>query len=163
MRTELRIEPIGMKPTPLEAAGTPNHPSRAKGARGWVYVEPAFREGLQDLKRFERVCLVYPFCQSSDSSLHVRPFLNNDQCGVFATRAPVRPSPVDFSKVRLLAIPEGLLEIADADIIDAIPLPGIKPYAPRFDRYPDSKAGWFTDSNSEHRLPDSMFQRDSSE
>ena len=164
MPSELRIEPIGRIRTPFhEPAGTPIQPSRANGARGWVYLDPAFREGLQDLAGFERIWLIYWFHLAADSSLLVRPFLNNDQRGVFATRAPVRPSPLGISTVRLLSVREELLEIADVDIVDGTPLLDIKPYVPEFDCYPDSKAGWFSDAHSERRFADTRFQRGSSE
>ena len=69
------------------------------------------------------------------------PFLDTRERGIFATRAPARPSPIGISAVRLLAIQEGVLDVADVDMIDGTPLLDIKPYVPEFDCYPNSKAG----------------------
>lgn len=160
MSEELKIEPIGVIETPFrEPAGAPIQPSRANGARGKVHIEPRFQAGLQDLAGFERIWLIYWLHQTPGSSLLVTPFLDQRQRGIFATRAPARPSPIGISAVRLLAVQDGILEVAGVDIIDGTPLLDIKPYVPEFDCYPDSKAGWFDESNSDRRLADGRFAR----
>jgi tRNA (adenine37-N6)-methyltransferase len=164
MFEELKIEPIGVIETPFrEPAGTPIQTSRANGARGKVRIDPRFRAGLQDLAGFERIWLVYWLHKAPGSSLLVTPFLDQRQRGIFATRAPVRPSPIGISAVRLLTVQEGILEVADVDMIDGTPLLDIKPYVPEFDCYPASKAGWFDESNSDRRLADVRFDSASPE
>jgi len=101
---------------------------------------------------------MYWFHKAPGSSLLVIPFLDRRQRGVFATRAPARPSLIGSSAVRLLAIREGVLDVADVDMIDGTPLLDIKPYVPEFDCYPNSKAGWFDESNSQRRLADERFE-----
>jgi tRNA-Thr(GGU) m(6)t(6)A37 methyltransferase TsaA len=158
MSDELKIEPIGVIETPFrEPAGTPIQPSRAKGARGKVRVELQFHAGLKDLAGFERIWLIYWLHKAPVASLLVTPFLDRRQRGVFATRAPARPSPLGISAVRLLAVQEGVLEVADVDMIDGTPLLDIKPYVPEFDCYANSRAGWFDESNSKRRLADDRF------
>ena len=143
MSLELRIEPIGVIETPFrEAAGTPIQPSRANGARGRVRVRPQLWPGLQDLEGFGRIWLIYWLHKSQGSSLVVKPFLDQQPRGVFATRAPARPAPIGVSAVRLIRIEQGVLEVADVDMIDGTPLLDIKPYVPEFDSYPGSGAGW---------------------
>lgn len=158
MSNELRISPIGVIETPFrEPAGTPIQPSRAAGARGKVRIEPRFRAGLKDLEGFERIWLIYWFHRAPGASLLVTPFLDQRQHGVFATRAPARPSPIGFSAVRLLAIQDGVLEVLDVDMVHGTPLLDIKPYVPEFDSYASSRAGWFDESNSDRRLADDRF------
>ena len=70
------------------------------------------------LAGFERIWLIYWLHKAPKSSLLVTPFLDTRERGSFATRAPARPSPIGISAVRLLAIQEGVLEVADVDIID---------------------------------------------
>jgi tRNA-Thr(GGU) m(6)t(6)A37 methyltransferase TsaA len=160
MLERFKIDPIGVIETPFrEPAGTPIQPSRANGARGKVRIEPRFLAGLKDLAGFERIWLIYWFHQVSGSSLLVTPFLDSQQRGIFATRAPARPSPIGISAVRLLAVqPEGVLEVADVDIIDGTPLLDIKPYVPEFDCYANSRAGWFDESTSRRRVADERFE-----
>ena len=160
MSAVLKIEPIGVIETPFrEPAGTPIQPSRAEGAPGKVRIEPRFQAGLKDLAGFERVWLIYWFHRAPGSSLLVTPFLDRRQRGVFATRAPARPCPIGISAVRLLAVHEGVLEVADVDILDGTPLLDVKPYIPEFDCHPDSKAGWFDEADSARRLADGRFDR----
>jgi tRNA-Thr(GGU) m(6)t(6)A37 methyltransferase TsaA len=158
MSNELKIEPIGVIETPFrEAVGTPIQPSRAKGAQGKVRVKPQFWTGLKDLAGFERIWLIYWLHGAPGSALLVTPFLDEQQRGVFATRAPVRPTPIGISAVRLIGIEQGTIDVADVDMIDGTPLLDIKPYVPEFDSYPGSKAGWFEESDSRQRLADARF------
>jgi len=159
MSDELKIEPIGVIETPFhEPAGTPIQPSRANGALGKVRIEPRYQAGLEDLAGFERIWLIYWLHKAAESSLLVTPFLDTRKRGIFATRAPARPSRIGISAVRLLAVQEGALEVADVDMIDGTPILDIKPYVPEFDCYPASKAGWFDESDSKRLLADGRFE-----
>jgi tRNA (adenine37-N6)-methyltransferase len=158
MPPQLTIDPIGIIETPFRAAaGTPIQPSRAGGARGKVRIDPRYHDGLKDLAGFERIWLVYWFHLAPASGLLVTPFLDSVRRGVFATRAPARPSPIGISAVQLLGIDGGVLDVAGIDIIDGTPLLDIKPYVPEFDCYAGSRAGWFDESNSRRRLADERF------
>jgi tRNA-Thr(GGU) m(6)t(6)A37 methyltransferase TsaA len=159
VNTELRLQPIGVIRTPFQdPASTPIQPSRAKGARGEVLIDEPFRPGLQDLDGFERVWLVYWFHKAAAPSLLVTPFLDTRQRGVFATRAPARPCPIGISAVRLLRIRDGVLEVAEVDILDGTPLLDVKPYVPEFDCYPTGTAGWFDEAKSQRRFGDDRFE-----
>ncbi|MCW5977512.1 MAG: tRNA (N6-threonylcarbamoyladenosine(37)-N6)-methyltransferase TrmO [Bryobacteraceae bacterium] len=163
-RGPLVIEPIGVIRTPFPApAGAPIQPSRAGGARGQALVFERFRQGLQDLAGFERVWLIHWLHQAPPPRLLVTPFLDAQPRGIFATRAPARPAPIGISAVRLLGIDDGILELADVDIVDGAPLLDIKPYVPEFDCYPGTRAGWFDESTSDRRVADHRFARHSGE
>jgi tRNA-Thr(GGU) m(6)t(6)A37 methyltransferase TsaA len=153
------LDPIGLIETPFrEPAGTPIQPSRANGARGRVRLEARFHAGLKDLAGFERIWLIYWFHKSPDACLLVTPFLDTQARGIFATRAPARPSRLGMSAVRLLAVHEGgVLDVADVDMIDGTPLLDIKPYVPEFDCYANSGAGWFDESKSTRCIADERF------
>jgi tRNA-Thr(GGU) m(6)t(6)A37 methyltransferase TsaA len=158
MFEELRIKPIGIIETPFhEPAGAPVQPSRASGAQGKVRVDPQFWPGLQDLAGFERIWLIYWLHRQPRSSLVVVPFLDQQPRGVFATRAPAHPTPVGMSAVRLIGLQDGVLEVADVDMLNGTPLLDIKPYVPEFDSYPASRAGWFHESASQSRVADDRF------
>jgi putative methyltransferase, YaeB/AF_0241 family len=163
MSSQLKLEPIGIIETPFrEPAGTPIQPSRARGARGRIQIDPRFQAGLKDLEGFERIWLIYWFHKASSSSLLVTPFLDTRERGIFATRAPARPAPIGMSVVRLLAVHGGILDVEDVDIVDGTPLLDIKPYVPEFDCYPHSRAGWFDESNSQRRVADDRFDGEAS-
>jgi tRNA (adenine37-N6)-methyltransferase len=158
MPRQLTLEPIGVIETPFDqAVGTPIQSSRACGARGTVRLDPRFREGLSDLEGFERIWLIYWLHKAPRSSLKVTPFLDRQERGVFATRAPTRPFPIGISVVRLLAVRDESLEVADVDMLNETPLLDIKPYVPEFDCYPLSRAGWLDGSSSERSVADDRF------
>lgn len=158
MSSQLTIETIGSIETPFEEpSGTPIQPSRAQGARGTVHIDPRFHDGLKDLEGFERVWLIYWFHRAPIARLTVTPFLDTEERGIFATRAPTRPSPIGMSVVRLIAVRDGQLDVEGVDMVNGTPLLDVKPYVPEFDCYPASRAGWFDASSSTFRLADGRF------
>jgi tRNA-Thr(GGU) m(6)t(6)A37 methyltransferase TsaA len=121
---------------------TPIQPVYAKGCKGEVEVYPEFAEGLRDLEGFSHVYLVYHFHRSGPARLVVKPFLQDVERGVFATRAPCRPNPIGLSIVELTGRKGNVLQINRVDIIDGTPLLDIKPYTARFDHVETVRNGW---------------------
>lgn len=142
-----------------EAAGTPIQPRRAEGALGTVKVFEEFEEGLKDLEGFERVWLLYWFHRASKAQLRVIPYLDDQQRGLFATRAPCRPNPIGISAVRLLRVEGNELSVADVDILDGTPLLDIKPYVPHFDCFEVTKCGWAETGSRRRAVADGRFER----
>ena len=137
------FSPIGIIHSPFTSiAGMPIQPGGARGIRGTIEVFEEYRTGLKDLDGFSRIILIYSFDRSNGYSLEVKPFLDDNTHGVFATRAPKRPNPLGLSIVRLNGSNGGTLSIEDVDILDGTPLLDIKPYVPEFDSYAGEKAGW---------------------
>ena len=86
--------------------------------------------------------LVYHFHLTKGYSLKLKPYLDDKEHGVFATRAPSRPNPIGVSVVRLVQIKGNVLHIQDVDMIEGTPLLDIKPYVPEFDANEVEKIGW---------------------
>jgi tRNA-Thr(GGU) m(6)t(6)A37 methyltransferase TsaA len=147
MKTQsLVCHPIGIIHSPFrDAVDMPIQPPGAAGIAGTVAVDEKYREGLKDIDGFSHLILIYHFHLSRGFSLQVKPFLDNAERGVFATRAPRRPNPVGLSVVRLVRVEGSLLHIEDVDIVDETPLLDIKPYVPLFDIRQDVKTGWLAD------------------
>ena len=135
--------PIGIIHTPYKSpAGTPIQPPASKGVEADVEVFEKYAEGLTDLGEFSHIYLIYHFHLSRKFSLKVKPFLDNESHGLFATRAPSRPNSIGLSIVRLTGIKENILHVKNIDILDGTPLLDIKPYVPGFDIRKVSKIGW---------------------
>jgi tRNA-Thr(GGU) m(6)t(6)A37 methyltransferase TsaA len=140
---DIIFRPIGVIATPFaEPQGTPIQPGAARHKAGTVRVFPEYVEGLQDLEGFSHIFLIYFFHLSKDFSLKVKPFLDDQMRGVFATRAPSRPNPIGISLVRLESVQGDRLEVLDVDMVNGTPLLDIKPYVPEFDFGSDAKIGW---------------------
>jgi tRNA-Thr(GGU) m(6)t(6)A37 methyltransferase TsaA len=110
---------------------------------GQVELITEFTEGLQDLESFSHIILLYVFHQSNGYTLKVKPFLDDQLRGLFATRYPCRPNPVGLSVVRLLARRDNILEIEGVDVLNGTPLLDIKPFIPDFDIHTDTRTGWY--------------------
>lgn len=140
---ELACKPIGVIRSPYkDIKGMPIQASGARGVKGVVEIEPEFAEGLRDLEGFSHIILIYHFHLSEGYSLVVKPFLDERQRGLFATRAPRRPNPIGISVVGLEGIEGCKLHIQDVDVLDGTPLLDIKPYVPEFDVREADRCGW---------------------
>jgi tRNA-Thr(GGU) m(6)t(6)A37 methyltransferase TsaA len=139
----IEFRQIGIIRSPFKnPAGTPIQPAGAKGVEGKVEVFPDYQEGLEDLAGFSHIFLIYHFHLVKKAVLKVKPFLDDQTHGVFATRAPTRPNAIGLSVVRLIRIDNGKLYIQDIDVVDKTPLLDIKPYIPDFDVREADKIGW---------------------
>jgi tRNA-Thr(GGU) m(6)t(6)A37 methyltransferase TsaA len=141
----ITFRPIGLISTPFpESKGTPIQPRAALGAVGTIKIFPEFVQGLQDLEGFSHIFLLYHFHRCQGFSLLVKPFLDEVQRGVFATRAPARPNSIGLSIVRLERIDHDTLHVLDVDMLDGTPLLDIKPFVPEFDTRDQTRIGWLT-------------------
>jgi tRNA-Thr(GGU) m(6)t(6)A37 methyltransferase TsaA len=139
----IQYRPIGIIHTPYKSpAGTPIQPPASKGVEADVEVFEKYAGGLTDLGEFSHIYLIYHFHRSKKFSLKVKPFLDNETHGLFATRAPSRPNSIGLSIVRLTGIKENILHVKNIDVLDGTPLLDIKPYVPGFDIRKVSKIGW---------------------
>jgi tRNA-Thr(GGU) m(6)t(6)A37 methyltransferase TsaA len=108
-----------------------------------VEIYPEFGEGLQDLDGFSHIILLYVFHESTDFSLLVKPFLDDQLRGVFATRYPARPNQVGLSVVKFISQIGPVLQVEGVDMLDGTPLLDIKPYVADFDVRTDTRSGWY--------------------
>ncbi len=140
---EISMQPIGIIHSPFsDKEQTPIQASRSQ-AIGTVEVYPEFSDGLQDIEEFSHIYLLYVFHNSSGYSLQIKPFLDDQEHGLFATRYPYRPNPLGISTVRLLFRQANVLTIEGVDVLNGTPLLDIKPYVPDFDLRTDVRAGWY--------------------
>jgi tRNA-Thr(GGU) m(6)t(6)A37 methyltransferase TsaA len=157
---DLQLKPIGIIHSPFQrASDTPIQGAMARGAEGWVEIFAEFVEGLKDLEGFERVWLIYWFDRASAPQLIVKPYLDQEEHGVFATRAPCRPNPIGLSCVRLLGVERKGFRIGEVDILDGTPLLDIKPYVPVFDCFEVRRVGWLAGKGAAPVLADGRFER----
>ena len=137
------MHPIGIIRSPFtEKERTPIQASRSQ-AIGLVEVFSEFADGLKDIEDLSHIYLLYAFHESSGYTLHVKPFLDDREHGIFATRYPRRPNPIGISIVRLVARQRNILTVEGVDMLDGTPLLDIKPYVPDFDLRTEVHAGWY--------------------
>jgi tRNA-Thr(GGU) m(6)t(6)A37 methyltransferase TsaA len=146
---EFILRPIGIIHSPFtEKDQTPIQVVHSQ-AIGQVEVFPEFADGLKDIENLSHLHLLYVFHESSGYTLHVKPFLDDQEHGLFATRYPYRPNPIGMSTVRLLSRKDNILTIEGVDVLDGTPLLDIKPYLPDFDQRTNVRAGWYETRSKE--------------
>ena len=139
---DIIMRPIGIIHSPFRDKGqTPIQPSRSP-VKGQVEIYPEFSAGLEDIEGFSHIILLYVFHRSSGYTLKVKPFLDNQMRGLFATRYPYRPNPIGLSIVKLVARNDNALEVEGIDVLDGTPVLDIKPYVPEFDQRNAERVGW---------------------
>lgn len=140
------FESIGTIHTAYEnPAGTPIQSNAAEDSLGTITLHPVLMQALRDLDGFSHIILLYVFDQISQPQLLVKPFMDDQERGIFATRAPARPNPIGLSVVRLLKIEGNRITFSGADMLNNTPLLDIKPYAPIFEPTNVDKIGWLKD------------------
>ncbi|MBU0517210.1 MAG: tRNA (N6-threonylcarbamoyladenosine(37)-N6)-methyltransferase TrmO [Proteobacteria bacterium] len=145
--TEITLRPIGVLRTPFRGPrDMPIQGALKPEAQGRAEFFEQFAAGLQDIDGFSHLILLYHFHLSTDYKLIVKPFLEDTERGVFATRAPRRPNPIGLSVVRLLRREGNVLHLAEVDMVDQTPLLDLKPLVPEFDFRQDVKTGWLGES-----------------
>jgi tRNA (adenine37-N6)-methyltransferase len=153
------LRPIGVVHSPFPTAGgTPVQPAWAgPEAVGAIEVYAEFAAGLDDLEGFERIWVVSWFHRAGAVRLRVIPYLDREEKGLFATRAPSRPNPIGISAVRLLRREGRVLHVAEIDLIDGTPVLDLKPYSAAFDSYPGGREGWLEGRSGGEGRADERF------
>ena len=143
VKMDFSLHSIGIIHSPFtDKDKTPIQASRSQAA-GQVEVFAEYVEGLQDLDGFSHIILLYMWHEAQGYDLLVKPFLDDQLRGVFATRYPRRPNPIGISIVSLRKMSGNLLEIEGVDVLDKTPLLDIKPYVPDFDIRTGTRNGWY--------------------
>ncbi len=149
----ITLQPIGVIHTPFtRSQGTPIQPTAARDIPGTVTVYPEFVDGLADLDGFSHIVLLYYFHRVEHTALRVTPFLDTEERGVFATRAPVRPNHIGLSVVRLEKVDGDTLHILNVDMLDGTPLLDIKPHVRMFEHREPFRQGWLEEYQGD--MPD---------
>lgn len=143
MRTFTLTE-IAVARTPLQhRRDAPCQPLIQQGVEGTIEVHDAYTDGLCDLGGFDRIWLLYVFDRNEGYRLKVQPPRGpKHKRGLFATRAPHRPSPIGLTCARLLRVEGNVLHVADIDLLTGTPIVDIKPYIPMVDAFFGVSIGW---------------------
>ncbi len=140
MKSEFK--PIGIIHTPYKKPSETPIQSRMSNEIGTIELFGEYAEGLDGIEGFSHIIVLFQFHRRTGYSLKVTPFLDTEQKGVFATRAPARPNQIGLSVVGLLGRKGNVLTVKGVDMLDGTPLLDIKPYIPPFDEREKVRIGW---------------------
>jgi tRNA-Thr(GGU) m(6)t(6)A37 methyltransferase TsaA len=137
------MTPIGVIHSPYkETKGTPIQGVFDKDTVAWVELEDRCVPGLQDLASFSHAILLYHFHKSDREEIVGKPYLEQQEHGIFAIRSPHRPNHIGLSVVKIKRVEGKRLYFTEVDILHGTPVLDIKPYVKEFDSRPDARSGW---------------------
>jgi tRNA (adenine37-N6)-methyltransferase len=140
---EIVYKPIGYVRSPhADPKLTPIQPCYSEDTEGSIKILIEYEDGLTDIEGFSHIIVIYHFNQAGPPMLKVRPFLEDKEHGVFATRHPSRHNPIGMSILRLLKRDGSTLHVSGVDMLDGTPVLDIKPYVKRFDFVKADEGGW---------------------
>ncbi len=114
----MEFTPIGVIRTPYKTLkGTPIQPVGAKGVKGVIELNEEYVDGLKDLDGFTYIILLYVFHKSEGYSLHIQPYLEKENKGLFATRFQARPNPIGFSVVKMDRVEDNKVYVEEVDML----------------------------------------------
>ena len=139
----IQLKPIGVLHSEHVAPEkTPVQSVFARDCEGTIEVFPEYAAGLKDIEGFSHLYLIYHLHRAATPQLTVKPFLQDEEHGVFATRAPTRPNPIGISIVELIRREGNMLCLRGVDMLDGTPIIDIKPYSAKFDHIEAQRSGW---------------------
>ncbi len=137
---------------PIQGAGI------SKG-NGYIEMFEPYIDGLKDLEGFSHCYIIFHLHKVKGATLHVKPFLDNNLRGVFATRSPKRPNAIGLSIVKIDSVQNNRVILNEIDILDGTPILDIKPYITQFDEITSEKDGWYESGmNPKNILSDERFK-----
>jgi tRNA (adenine37-N6)-methyltransferase len=140
---EIVFKPIGYVRSPhTDPKLTPIQPCYSEETEGSIEIFNEYEEGLSDIEDFSHIIIIYHFNRAEAPMLKVKPFLEDKEHGVFATRHPSRPNPIGISVLRLLKRKGSILHVSGVDMLDKTPVLDIKPYIKRFEFVEAGSSGW---------------------
>jgi len=154
MKKEIKLKPIGIIHTPYkEPKGMPIQGKFEKGVTGHVKLFPEYIKGLKDIEGFSHIILIYYFDRSKEEKLITRPFLEDEEHGIFAIRSPHRPNHIGFSVVKVEEVNDDTVIFSEVDTLDGTPLLDIKPYVSHFDLRKNIRNGWIEKHFKSGKIP----------
>ena len=141
----LSIEPIGFLRTSQEKKyQLPPQPDQAQwGGVIELLQGRNYDVALRDLEGFQRIWVLWWFHKNDNwRPTTLPPRGRTGRKGTFSTRSPYRPNPLGLSCLDLIAVDGLRVHVGAHDLLDQTPIFDIKPYIPRYDAFPRSKAGW---------------------
>lgn len=156
--SDLSLKYIGLINTSFEKkAGVPIQAMAGEEHTGTITLYPEYLDGLKDLDGFSHIHLLYHFNRHNNYSLIVKPYMDDNLRGLFATRAPKRPNPIGLSLVEIIKIDNNVITFKGVDILNNTPLLDIKPYYHDFDSREHSKSGWLDKVKNRRIISDDRF------
>jgi len=122
------LKPIGYVRNPH--SDVPRHWS-VSDLEGDLDILPEYETGLADIAEGQRIVVLFHFDRSEPfetKHLKQKKRHKNEIKGVFSICSFIRPNPIGFSVVTVLAVDGGRIRVRGLDMFDGTPILDIKPH-----------------------------------
>jgi len=152
------MEPIGYIQSPYEESiNIPIQGRFEQENKGCCVIDLKYQQGLKDLAGFSHAYLLYYFHKAFETQLVGKPFLEDEEHGIFAIRSPFRPNKIGITLVKIESIADNRLYFTGVDMLNGTPLLDIKPFVKEFDIVADSTSGWVAKHFENGNIPSQTF------
>jgi tRNA-Thr(GGU) m(6)t(6)A37 methyltransferase TsaA len=124
----INLKPVGFVHTDVRQV--PRHWT-VSDVEGTLVIDEAYLEGLKDIKKGQRIVVIFHFHQSpafSPEYLVQTPPHRQESLGVFSICSPIRPNPVGLSVLDVLRRENNTIYVRGLDMVNGTPILDIKPY-----------------------------------
>ena len=136
------LKPVGVIHSPYKTKDEAPNQGRKERNTSKVEVYQEFHSCLKDIETATHLIVLYWADQADRTVQQTSTPYDDKPHGVFVTRSPSRPNPINFSVVDLINREGNILTVQGLDALDGSMLLDLKPYSPGIDSVPDAKLGW---------------------
>ncbi|MET9631203.1 tRNA (N6-threonylcarbamoyladenosine(37)-N6)-methyltransferase TrmO [Lentzea sp. NPDC006480] len=125
----MKLQPVGHVESPLTDRSSAPKQGDEGAPDAWIVFAPEYARAMAELAPDQDV-LVLTWLDRADRSVlavHPRGDLERPDTGVFSTRSPDRPNPIGLHRVRIVAVEEQRVRVADLEALDGTPVVDVKP------------------------------------
>jgi tRNA-Thr(GGU) m(6)t(6)A37 methyltransferase TsaA len=157
---QIIMRPIGKICSPYkESSNIPIQGTFNSEVDAYVELEEKYVDGLKDLDGFSHAIILYYFHRSQREDIVGRPFLEQNEHGIFSIRSPHRPNHIGLSIIKIKKIKTNRLYFTEVDMLDQTPVLDIKPYVKYFDSRDNVKCGWLDKHFRDGKVPDKAIYK----
>ena len=157
---QIIMRPIGKICSPYkESSNIPIQGTFNSEMDAYVELEEKYVDGLKDLDGFSHAIILYYFHRSQREDIVGRPFLEQNEHGIFSIRSPHRPNHIGLSVIKIKKIKTNRLYFTEVDMLDQTPVLDIKPYVKYFDSRNNVKCGWLDKHFRDGKVPDKAIYK----
>lgn len=129
----MELTPLGTIHSPFQKPGDCPRQGRFSDAASVIEVDPAYGDALLGVEAGRRYLILYEAHLADRSRLQTIPPARKELWGVFASRSPHRPNPINICIAYLQKREGNSLHVTGLDAVDGSHLIDIKPYAKDID------------------------------
>lgn len=138
----MNLKSIGVVHSPYKSGNDAPRQGNLKNDIFRIEVFQEFTSCLKDIETASHLIVLYWADKADRSVQQTRTPFGAAQHGVFATRSPNRPNPINLNVVELISREDNILIVKGMDALDQSPLVDLKPYSSEIDSIVNAKLGW---------------------